>query len=84
MPPIAEGVDLILAADIAYEAAPAKAIRQWLRDCHKAGIEVLIGDPGRTYFDSEGVTRIAHYPVRTDSRVEDTDLRNAGVWKFSA
>lgn len=75
--------DVILAADVCYEAAPARAIRGWLRKHHDAGLKVLIGDPGRTYFSADGMARIAHYPVKTDSRVEDTDLRNAAVWEFT-
>ncbi len=74
--------DVILAADVCYEAAPARAIRHWLYGLAQQGTRVLIGDPGRTYFSAENMQRIAHYPVKTDSRVEDTDLRNAAVWEF--
>lgn len=76
--------DVILAADICYENAPARLIADWLEQLAKSGTDVLVGDPGRTYFPQDRFTRIAHYQVKTDSRVEDTDLRNAGVWRFKA
>ncbi len=74
--------DVILAADICYENAPARRIADWLDKLDRAGTTVLVGDPGRTYFPQDRFERLAHYQVRTDSRVEDTDLRNAGVWRF--
>jgi len=74
--------DVILAADICYENAPARRIADWLHELALEGTDVLVGDPGRTYFPQNRFTRIARYQVQTDSRVEDTDLRNAGVWRF--
>lgn len=74
--------DVILAADICYENAPARRIADWLHRLDKNGTTVLVGDPGRTYFPQDRFERLAHYQVKTDSRVEDTDLRNAGVWRF--
>lgn len=74
--------DVILAADICYENAPARRIADWLERLDRDGTTVLVGDPGRTYFPQERFERLAHYQVKTDSRVEDTDLRNAGVWRF--
>jgi predicted nicotinamide N-methyase len=46
-----------------------------------AGATVLLGDPGRTYLPKEGLERIIAYAVKTSRELEDTDLRNAVVWR---
>ena len=76
--------DVILAADVCYEDASAKRITGWLKSEAARGVTVLVGDPGRTYFPQSEFEQIARYAVPTDSRVEDTDLRNARVWQFRA
>ena len=75
-------IDIILAADVCYEGPSSRAIVAWLEDHVARGVTVLVGDPGRTYFPQDKFQQLARYAVPTDSRVEDTDLRNARVWKF--
>jgi len=42
---------------------------------------VLMGDPQRTYFDTAGLEFVARYTVETTIEIEDSDLRNAAVWR---
>lgn len=74
--------DVILAADVCYEGPSSARIVRWLKSQARAGTHVLVGDPGRTYFPQAEFEPLARYSVPTDSRVEDTDLRNARVWQF--
>jgi predicted nicotinamide N-methyase len=75
------GWDVVLAGDVCYERPMAERVTKWLSGCARAGAEVLVGDPGRTYFPRQGLEQIAGYAVRTTREIEDTDLRNACVWR---
>lgn len=73
--------DVVLAGDICYEAPLAKKVEAWLRGEAKKGALVLLGDPGRSYLPREGLERLTAYSVKTTRELEDTDLRNAVVWR---
>ncbi|MEM7172145.1 MAG: 50S ribosomal protein L11 methyltransferase [Pseudomonadota bacterium] len=73
--------DVILAGDVCYEGPMAESIEIWLRDLAADGKEVLLGDPGRTYLPRQGLERVIAYGVKTSRELEDTDLRNAVVWR---
>lgn len=74
-------VEIVLAGDICYERGPAERITAWLRGLAAAGALVLLGDPNRTYMPKTGLERITGYAVKTTKAIEDTDLRNASVWR---
>jgi len=74
-------IDIVLAGDICYERGPAERITAWLRSLAGAGADVLLGDPNRTYMPKSGLERVIGYAVKTTKAIEDTDLRNASVWR---
>jgi predicted nicotinamide N-methyase len=76
-------VDLICAGDIAYEQPLAGRVRAWLAAAHARGARVLMGDPGRTYFDPAGLVRLAEYRVPTTRELEDQEVKRTGVWTFA-
>jgi predicted nicotinamide N-methyase len=73
-------VDLITAGDISYEAPLAARVRGWLAEARARGTEVLLGDPGRTYFDATGLVPLAEYRVETTRELEDMEIKRTGVW----
>jgi predicted nicotinamide N-methyase len=75
-------VDVILAGDICYEKTVAGRVVAWLEAARAAGIRVLIGDPGRTYFPKTGLQKLAQYEVRTTRELEDLEIKRTGVWTF--
>jgi predicted nicotinamide N-methyase len=75
--------DVVLAGDICYEQPLAERVTDWLRGLSEAGLTVLMGDPGRTYLPKDGLEWVVRYAVKTTRELEDTDVRNAAVWKFS-
>ncbi len=75
------GWDVVLAGDVCYERPAAERIVAWLRGLAGGGCLVLMGDPGRTYLPRQGLERIIAYGVKTSRELEDSDLRNAVVWK---
>ncbi len=76
-------VDLICAGDVSYEKPMAERVHAWLERAHRAGTRVLIGDPGRSYFDRRGLVRLAEYQVPTTRELEDMEVKRTGVWTFA-
>jgi predicted nicotinamide N-methyase len=76
------GWDVVLAGDVCYERTMAGRVFPWLRRLAGSGALVLMGDPKRSYLPKEGLTWIARYAVETTRAIEDTDLRNAVVWRI--
>jgi predicted nicotinamide N-methyase len=77
-------IDVILAGDICYERALTGRVLAWLKAARAAGVKVLIGDPGRTYFPKTGLEKLAQYEVRTTRELEDFEIKRTGVWTFPA
>ncbi len=78
--PAPEGVDVILAGDICYEKPLAERVLAWLSAARAAGMLVLIGDPGRSYFPRSGLTKLAEYQVPTTRELEDMAVKRTCVW----
>jgi predicted nicotinamide N-methyase len=74
--------DLVLAGDVFYERDLAARVEPWLRRLAGRGAVVLVGDPGRGFLPKAGLERVIAYAVKTDRALEDTDLRNAVVWRL--
>ncbi|MBL8772476.1 MAG: methyltransferase [Phenylobacterium sp.] len=72
--------EVILAGDICYEKPLAERVMAWLGEARAAGAEVLIGDPGRSYFPREGLVRLAQYEVPTTRELEDMEVKKTAVW----
>jgi predicted nicotinamide N-methyase len=70
----------VIAGDVCYEQPMAARAEAWLRRLARRAL-VLIGDPERTYFPQGGLERLARYRVPTTTEIEDSDLRNAAVWR---
>ncbi|MFN3523852.1 MAG: class I SAM-dependent methyltransferase [Phenylobacterium sp.] len=72
--------DVFLAGDICYEKPLAERVMAWLAAARDRGARVLIGDPGRSYFPREGLTRLAEYQVPTTRELEDMEVKKTAVW----
>ena len=75
--------EVVLVGDVFYDKGIADLVLPWLRDLKALGRTILIGDPGRFYLPNLGLERIARYASETTGLMEDTDLRNAGVWTLT-
>jgi predicted nicotinamide N-methyase len=76
--------DVILAGDCWYEARLAGRVLPWLRRAHDAGIEVLVGDPGRRDLPTDALIELASYDVRTTTELEDRNLTSGRVYALRA
>jgi predicted nicotinamide N-methyase len=74
--------DVVLEGDICYEKPLATRVTTWLGRLAARGATVLIGDPGRNYLPKENLQKLIAYAVKTSRKLEDTDMRNTGVWYF--
>jgi len=72
--------DLILVADAFYERRLAERVTQFLARGHSNGVDVLVGDLGRTYLPRSSLTPLAAYDVSGLSTVEDRDTKRTTVW----
>jgi predicted nicotinamide N-methyase len=75
--------DVILAGDAWYEGTLAARVLPWLRRAHAAGIEVVVGDPGRRYLPLDDLVELAAYDVRTTTELEDLALKLGRVFALS-
>lgn len=53
---LADRFDVVLAGDVFYDAGAAARFLPWFRELAAAGVRVLVGDPGRTYVPTRGVS----------------------------
>ena len=73
-------VDVVLAGDCWYEAGLAERATAWLRRVRAAGIEVVLGDPGRRYLPVNSLVELARYDVRTTTMLEDLEKKQGFVY----
>jgi predicted nicotinamide N-methyase len=75
-------VDVVLAGDVFYEQQMAKRFLACFRRAAEAGVQVIVGDPGRMYFPREAFTLLAEYDVVTTMEIENNPVKTARVWKL--
>ncbi|HEY4075672.1 MAG TPA: 50S ribosomal protein L11 methyltransferase [Rhizomicrobium sp.] len=76
--PMNRGV--ILVGDLFYERPLAERLLAWLHDLEA---DVLLGDPGRSYFPKTGVEKCATYNVAVTRDLEDREIRETSVYRLS-
>lgn len=76
--------DVILAADVCYEARMTAHILPWLRAMAAAGAKVLLADPGRAYLPRQGLVPEARITVPTSLELEDRTERLVTLYRLLA
>lgn len=76
--------DILLVGDVCYDRDIADRLLPWLRAQDAHGKDVLIGDPGRFVLRGLGLETVASYHAETTGIMEDSDLRNARVWRVAS
>jgi predicted nicotinamide N-methyase len=71
--------DAILVGDLFYERPLAERLLAWLT---RLDADILLGDPGRSYFPRQGVTALARYRIATTRDLEDREIRDTGVYRL--
>ena len=74
--------DVILVGDLFYEKGVAECCLQWLEQAQAKGIDVLIGDPGRSYLPKHRLLKVAEYSVPVSRDLEDAEIKRTAVWRL--
>lgn len=75
-------VDLIAIGDLFYNELLARKVTEFLRRCADAGIEVLVGDPGRTYLPRSHLRLVAQYHV--SDFADGAQVKPSSVFSFES
>lgn len=76
-------VDVILVGDLFYEKSVATRLMNWLETATAQAIDVLIGDPGRSYLPRDRLVSCASYDVPVTRDLEDAEIKNSQVWRLA-
>ncbi len=76
--------DLVMIGDLFFEQPLAKHLESWLRGLHATGVEILIGDPKRTFLPCLGLEKLASYVVTTTSplKIVIYAMQASGGWQI--
>jgi predicted nicotinamide N-methyase len=72
---------VILAGDVFYSREMAARVLPFLREAAGRGALVLVGDPGRAYLPTQGMTLRATYDVPVIEALESVPVRRTSVWQ---
>ncbi|MDX8477064.1 50S ribosomal protein L11 methyltransferase [Mesorhizobium sp. VK24D] len=75
-------VDLVLAGDVFYGQAVARRVIPFLDRCLAAGIEVLVGDPGRAWLPRPRLRLLGEYQVPDVGGNGGVEPRPSGAFAF--
>jgi predicted nicotinamide N-methyase len=73
----------VLVGDAFYEKPLADRLLPWLEGLAMRGADVLIGDPGRTYFPKNRFEHLADYSVQVSRALEDSEIKRTSVWRLN-
>lgn len=77
-----KGFDVLLLGDLFYERPLAERALAYASRAASAGLQVLAGDPNRTYFPTARFSRLAEYRVPVSRDLEDCIEKLTGVWEL--
>jgi predicted nicotinamide N-methyase len=78
----ASGADVLLVGDVFYDRQFAAEMIPWFEVLAERRVDILIGDPGRTYLPKARLERIAEYAVPVTRALEDAEVKRTTVWRF--
>jgi predicted nicotinamide N-methyase len=77
-----DGWDVLLAGDVFYERPLADRLIPWFAALAARGANVIVGDPGRSYFPKDLLESLAVYSVPVTRVLEDAEVKQTTVWRF--
>lgn len=76
-------VDVVLAGDVFYEQPLARRMEAFLDLAAGAGVDVLVGDPGREYLPRRRCTEVSIHDVAGTADLEGRTVTPTRVWRFA-
>jgi predicted nicotinamide N-methyase len=77
------GWQIVLVGDAFYEKPLADRLLPWLETLAGRGADIVIGDPGRTYFPKNRFEHLAEYFVPVSRALEDSEIKRTSVWRLT-
>lgn len=74
--------DVVLVGDLLYERELAEAVVPFLIRCREAGIDVLIGDPGRGFLPRQRIRHLGDYGSGMTEDDRDSPTTPSSVFAF--
>ncbi|SES36735.1 methyltransferase [Rhizobium sp. NFR03] len=74
--------DVFLAGDVFYDKAFADRLIPWFERLVASGIDVIVGDPGRSYCPRHRMEPLATFEVPVTRALEDSEVKKTTVWRF--
>lgn len=74
--------DTLLVGDLFYERDLAESVLELIEDAAIRGVDVLVGDPRRSYFPAERFAQVAVYEVPVTRELEDAEIKHTAVWQL--
>ncbi|MCK5750919.1 methyltransferase [Oricola sp.] len=75
-------IDVLLAGDVFFDRAMSARLVPWFAELAKSGVDILVGDPGRSYLPRERLTLLDVYEVPVTRALEDAEVKKTSVWRF--
>jgi predicted nicotinamide N-methyase len=75
-------VDLVLAGDVFYEQPMARLVERFCDEAVAAGVDVVVGDPGREYLPRRRCTELSVHEVVGTADLEGGETTRTTVWRF--
>lgn len=76
-------VDVVIAADVVYNRALGAGLAGLLARCRASGVEAIVADSGRPFFDDRGLRPLAVHDVPVPAAVEGTATRRVVVYSHA-
>ncbi|MCV0426141.1 MAG: methyltransferase [Roseibium sp.] len=73
--------DMVFCGDVFYDRVMADSVLCFLDRLQDRNIEILIGDPGRSYLPKSRLTELATYSVPVVGALEDNEIKRTGVFR---
>jgi len=74
--------DVVLVADVCYEAQLTRQVTKWLYALNSRGVEVLIGDPKRGWLAVDALRELGQYETPSDIDCRGTYLQYTSVYSL--
>jgi len=76
-------IDVLLAGDVFFDREMSARLVPWFSALTESGIDILVGDPGRSYLPRERLTLLDAYEVPVTRALEDAEVKKTSVWLFT-
>ncbi|WP_328308650.1 class I SAM-dependent methyltransferase [Actinomycetospora sp. NBC_00405] len=76
-------VDVVLAGDVFYEQPMARLVERFCDEAVAAGVDVVVGDPGREYLPRRRVSTLGSYDVVGTLDLEGGEITRTTVYRFT-